>query len=130
MLAELAQLLLNDGRTDDSEALARESLIIADELRDRAGRIFGVGLLACTAAERGELDRAGRLWGAIEGEWAFAPLGGWQRHRDACYARIQKAANAEFELGLAAGRELELDVAVEEALDGSLGDRSPSPVSG
>ena len=73
MLAELAELLLNDGRVDEGEALARDSLIIADELLDRACRIFGVGLLACAAAERGESERAGRLWGAIEGERAFAP---------------------------------------------------------
>jgi predicted ATPase len=124
MLAELAQLLLAEGRVDEGEALAHESLAIADELRDRSGRIFGVGLLACVAAERREYERAGRLWGATEGESAWAPLGGWERHRDACYARIQQAANAEFEVGLSSGRELELEVAVEEAMRGSLRDRA------
>ena len=78
--------------------------------------MFGVGLLSCLAAERGLLERAGRLWGAIEDERAFAPLGGWQRHRDACQARIAELANEDFERGLAAGRELELDDAVTEAL--------------
>jgi hypothetical protein len=83
-----------------------------------------VGLLACVAAERREYERAGRLWGATEGESAWAPLGGWERHRDACYARIQQAANAEFEVGLSSGCELELEVAVEEAMRGSLRDRA------
>jgi tetratricopeptide (TPR) repeat protein len=116
MLAELAALALRNGRTDDASAFAVESLMLADQLRDRPGRVFGVGLLAIVAAERGELERAGRLWGAIEDERAFAPVGGWQRHRDACEARIRQSANAEFDRGLAAGRELELDEAVEEAL--------------
>ncbi len=116
MLAELAALSLREGRVDDAERDARESLALAASLRDRSGRVFGLGLLACVAAERGALERAGRLCGAIEDERAFAPLGGWQRHRDACYARIRKLANPAFDAGLAAGRELELDEAVAEAL--------------
>jgi hypothetical protein len=85
-------------------------------LRDRSGRVFGVGLLACVAAERGQLERAGRLWGAIEDERPFAPLGGWQRHRDERYARIRELATPAFVAAVAAGRELELDAAVEQAL--------------
>jgi predicted ATPase len=116
MLAELAALALREGRVDDAEEHARESLAIADRLGDRSGRVFGVGLLSCVAAERGELDRAGRLWGAIEAEHAFAPLGGWQRHRDACHARIRDLANEDFASGLGVGRDLELEDAVREAL--------------
>ena len=52
----------------------------------------------------------------VEDERAFAPLGGWQRHRDTGEARIRQLADEEFERGLAAGRELELDQAVEEPL--------------
>ncbi|MBA3412837.1 MAG: hypothetical protein H0T09_04030 [Actinobacteria bacterium] len=114
VLAELAAMSLREGRVEDAEIHGCESLAIAARLGDRSGRVFGVGLLSCIAAERGELERAGRLWGAIEEERAFAPLGGWQRHRDTCYARIRRSSNAEFDLGLAAGRELELDAAVEE----------------
>ncbi len=116
MLAELAALHLREGRPGDAEAYAQESLTIAEQVRDRSGRVFGVGLLATIAAEQGDLERAGRLWGAIEHEQAFAPLGGWQRHRDACSARIEELAGADFEQALAAGRELELDEAVEYAL--------------
>jgi hypothetical protein len=116
MLAELAALALREGRIVDAKTHAQQSLAIAAEIGDRSGRVFGVGLLASVAAERGELEHAGRLWGAIGDERAFAPLGGWQRHRDACEARIRELANDEFERGLAAGRQLELDEAVEEAL--------------
>jgi hypothetical protein len=116
VLAELSALALREGRVDDAEEHARESLAIADRLGDRSGRVFGVGLLSCVAAERGELERAGRLWGAIEAEHAFAPLGGWQRHRDGCDARIRDLANEDFASGVDAGRDLELEDAVREAL--------------
>jgi hypothetical protein len=86
------------------------------ELRDRSDRAFGLGLLACVAAERGQRERAGRLWGAIEDEDAFAPLGGWRRHRQSCEARIREVAGSEFERGRAEGRELTLDDAVSLAL--------------
>ncbi|MBA2741683.1 MAG: adenylate/guanylate cyclase domain-containing protein [Actinobacteria bacterium] len=115
-LAELAWLSLNAGLVDEGEAHARESLAIADRLRDRPGRIFGVGILAQVAAERGQRERAGRLWGAIEDEHAEAPLGGWRRHREACEARIREAAGPEFERGYAEGRELTLAEAVSLAL--------------
>ena len=74
--------------------------------------MFAVGLLAGVAAERGQLERAGRLLGAIEQEHAFAPLGGWQRHADDVWTRVRELADGSFESALAAGRELELDDAV------------------
>jgi len=116
MLAELAQLALNSGRVDEGETRARESLALAHQMRDRGGLVFGVGLLARVAAERGQLERAGRLWGAIENEDAGAPLGGWRRHRQACEIRIREAAGAAFERGRAAGCGLPLDDAVSLAL--------------
>jgi tetratricopeptide (TPR) repeat protein len=119
LLAELASLSLNAGRFDEAEEHARKSLALADELRDRSGRVFGVGLLACVAAERGESEHAGLLWGSIEEADAVAPLGGWRAHRRECEARISGAVGAEFERGRAAGRELTLDAAVALALGGS-----------
>lgn len=108
MAAELAQLAAKRGRVEEAENRAHASLAIAERLRDRSGRIFGVGLLAVTAAERGDLERAGRLWGAIEDEDVGAPLGGWRRHRETCEARIREVAGPEFERGRAAGRALTL----------------------
>jgi predicted ATPase/class 3 adenylate cyclase len=119
LLAELASLSLNAGRVDEAEERARKALAIANELRDRPGRIFGVGLLACVAAVRGHREHAGLLWGSIEEADAVAPLGGWRGHRRECEAWISGAAGAEFERGRAAGRELTLDAAVALALDGS-----------
>lgn len=116
MLAELAALSLDVGSIDEAEMHARESLTLADQLHDRAGRVFGVGVLASITAQRGRLERAGRLWGAIEGESGVAPLGGWRRHRETCAARIRAAWRPEFERGRAEGCALTLDVAVSLAL--------------
>ena len=116
-LAELACLALNAGRIDEADTHARESLRLAKQLHDRAGRVFGVGLLARVAAERGQSERAGRLWGSIADEDAGAPLGGWRRHRQECEARIREAAGDEFERGRAEGCALTLDDAVTLALE-------------
>jgi predicted ATPase len=111
MLAELACLELRASRLERAEELARESLAIADEIGDRPGRIFGVGLLAAVAAVRGEAELAARLWSAVAQEDAFAPLGGWRRHRDTCANFV--AAVAER----VKSAKLDLDKAVTLALD-------------
>ncbi len=116
-LAELACLSLNAGLLDEGEAHARESLALAERLRDRPGRIFGVGLLARVAAERGLPGRAALMWGAIEDEDALAPLGGWRRHRESCKGRILELAGPEFERSRAEGGALTLDDAVAMALE-------------
>ena len=90
-LAELANLALSAGRIDEGERLARESLDLAEKMSDRAGRVFGVGLLARVAAERGQAGRAQILWAAVEGEDVGAPLGGWRRHRERYRAEIEPA---------------------------------------
>ena len=116
MLAELACLSLNAGLIDEGEEQARASLTIARQLQDRAGRIFGVGLLAWVAAERGLRERAGVLWGAVEGEDATSPHGGWRLHRKTCEARVLEVAGPEFECGRTEGTSLTLDDAVAIAL--------------
>ena len=115
-LGELGCLSLNAGLLDEGEAHARQSLEIAVRLRDRPGRIFGVGILAGVAAERGQSERAGRLWAVVEDEDAVAPLGGWQRHREQFDSRIRRVAGPDFDRGYAEGRELTLDDAVSLAL--------------
>jgi predicted ATPase/DNA-binding SARP family transcriptional activator len=116
-LGELAALALYAGRVDEAAEHARASLAIAQEVRSRAGRVFGVALLAWVAAARGERELAGRLWGAIDDEDAAAPLGGWRRHRPACTAAMDEVAGEEFERGRAAGHPLTLDAAAVLALE-------------
>jgi predicted ATPase/class 3 adenylate cyclase len=129
MLAELACLSLNGGRLDEAEKHAQASLELAEKLRDRSGRVFGVGVLAGVAAERGECERAGLLWGAIEHDDAHAPLGGWRRHRAECEALVRGAGGAEFERGYADGRDLTLDDAVLIALGRDIEATAAAPTS-
>jgi predicted ATPase/class 3 adenylate cyclase len=116
MLIELAALSLEAGRLEDAEVKARESLELANGMHDYGGRVFGVGVLACVAAERGDTERAGRLWGAIEDDHVGAPLGGWIRHRASCQAHIDSSDAPQLAAPLAAGRSMSLDDAVELAL--------------
>ena len=116
MLSEIAMLCLHSGRLDEAEQHAIRSLQLADANQDWGGRVFNVGILSTTAATRGESDRAGRLWGAIERELPGAPLGGWRRHRRECEQLIVKHANASFESARAAGRQMSLDEAIAAAL--------------
>ena len=117
MLSELAMLSLSAGRIDEAEARARDSLTLAEASRDRSGCVFNVGVLATVAAGRGQAELAGRLWGAIEGEQAGAPLGGWRRHRQSCEARIREVAGPDFDRGCVDGRALPLETAVSIAFE-------------
>jgi len=110
----MAQLALDGGRIDEGENHAREALAVANGIRDRAGRVFGVDLF--DAVERRQFKRAGRLWRATERENVRAPLGGWRRHRPRCEERIREAADPEFERGLADGQSMTLGDAVSFAL--------------
>jgi predicted ATPase/class 3 adenylate cyclase len=116
MLVELAALSLESGRTTDAETKARESLELANGMGDYGGRVFGVGVFACLAAEAGDLDRAGLLWGAIEDDRVGAPLGGWLRHRASCEAHLMAVRSPVLDDAIIRGRELSLDEAVALAL--------------
>ena len=126
MLAELAMLALDANRLDDAEALALDSLRLAEVSHDRPGRVFDVGIFATIAAQRGDAALAGRLWGAIENEQAGAPLGGWRRHREQCEIRIRDAAGPDFDRGYSDGRNLTLDEAVAIAVDSTRRGAIPS----
>jgi hypothetical protein len=118
MLGELAALSLRQRDIAAAATYAGEALALHDSLGDRPGRVFGVGVHAAIAAQRGDAERAGRLWGAIEDQHALAPLGGWERHRDDCEACLERVAGPSFDAGRAAGRQLELADAVAEARGG------------
>ena len=118
MILELAALSLEADKIDDADETARAGLELARQLHDYGGRVLGVGLLACVAGVRGDPDRAGRLWGAIEDDHVRAPLGGWPRHRAGCEARlVASCGGAVLDAAAAAGRHLSLDDAVALALE-------------
>jgi hypothetical protein len=72
--------------------------------------------LARFAASRGDADRAGRLWGAVESEEERRPVGQWEQEREGYAAPILAAAGPGFEVARASGRALALDAAVDYAL--------------
>ena len=113
--AELANLLLNDGRVDEADQRAREALELADRMGDHSGRLFGVGLLVRVAAERGNADLARRAWSAISDEDGVAPLGGWRRHREAYRDRLASLMPAD-DREQAGSRRSTLDEAVDLVL--------------
>jgi predicted ATPase/class 3 adenylate cyclase len=116
MLAELACLQVGAGKIDEAERLALESLIIADQLRDRPGIIFGLGILARVAVDKKDYERAGLLWGSIEDENMSAPLGGWRRHREEFAARIGEVTDTSFAIARDKGRRMTPDEATAWAL--------------
>jgi hypothetical protein len=111
--AELAAVSLTLGRTDDAARHARQTLLIAHE---PFSKVLAVGVLAGVAAEQGQHERAGQLWGTVEGQDAVSPLGGWRRFRPVCATYVQAAAGSAFERGQAEGRRWTLDQAVALAV--------------
>jgi tetratricopeptide (TPR) repeat protein len=75
--AVLASEDLKEGRIDEGESEAREVLRRADEISDRRSTVNSLGMLAWAAAERGDINRAARLWAAVQAELARAPVPRW-----------------------------------------------------
>ena len=68
------------GSVDAAEVHAVRSLELSLGL-GRRRLVFAAAELAILAAERGDAERAGRLWGAVESELSLGPPGGqWEAH--------------------------------------------------
>jgi len=117
VLGGLVECLVELGRIDEAEASAREGLGLAKEIRERQSMVYGLAQLAWIASVRGELTRAGRLWGAVEAEEARAPVGQWESERDAYAEKVLGANRSRLERSREEGRRLTLEKAVEEALE-------------
>jgi hypothetical protein len=59
--------------------------------------VFTAAELAVIAAERGDAERAGRLWGAVESEVSSGPVGGpWERRHEELERLVLCANGAAF----------------------------------
>jgi predicted ATPase len=126
-LLSAADLLRELGRPEVAEERARDGLALSWQVVDRRLTVYAIAFLARLAVERGDVERAGRLWGAIEAEESRAPLGNWEHDRDEYAALIVTLGDVGFETGRTGGRVLSLSDAVNEALAG----RKPAvPTSG
>ena len=115
ILFELGSLERLLGRTDDAALRHRQSLPLCRATGDISATIASVAALARIARDRGELQRAGRLWGAVEStetslalEWAVN-RSGWERD-------VLPQPRSDFEHARAEGRGMSLDEAVAYAL--------------
>ena len=114
-LLESADLARELGQMQKAEERAREGLRVAIAVRDRQGTVYAIATLAQVFTAAGRLERAGRLWGALDAEAGRAPVGSWERHRDETAETVVRDDPA-FERGREEGRRLSFDDAVEYAL--------------
>jgi hypothetical protein len=64
--------------------------------------------LAVIAAERGDAERAGRLWGGIESEHASRPVRQWENHREELEVLVLRVDGPAFASARAEGRLLSI----------------------
>ncbi len=76
-----ASLERERGNFDAAETYAYRSLEAAVALGDRQHLVFAAASLASIAADRGDAETAGRLWGAVESEAAMGRVGQWEREQ-------------------------------------------------
>jgi predicted ATPase len=116
VLGKLVDRHLEQGDLDAAFGHARDALTLANAQGDRLRMVRGLARLARIHAERGELQCAGRLWGALEAEEERGPVGAWDVERERYAAPVLAHTGPEFERGREQGRGMELDEAVAEAL--------------
>jgi predicted ATPase len=115
-LDTLARRLDELGRTDEAEANARRALALDRRMGDWEAAAYTLAMLAAFAALRGQPERAGRLWGAVEAKQQQNPLEVWSMIRERFEPRVLEVVSDAFAAGRAAGRRLSLEDAVEEEL--------------
>jgi predicted ATPase len=113
----LGDLELEEGNLPEAVDQYREALTLSRDL-ELEKRLVGYCLagLAAVAADRGDAERAGRLWGAFarigeetEAAYAASERARYERH-------IHEVASSEFEAGVRVGRVMPLARVVEDAL--------------
>jgi hypothetical protein len=112
----LADVLLSQRDLDAAERRYAEALQICHELKTPRRCNYCLRGLAATAAQKGEMHRAGRLWGAanaVEHESGFGIVGRTYSHYTTAMTNV---AGAEFDAAVAEGLQLSLDEAVRYAL--------------
>ncbi len=113
-LHALLMLALERGDLDDAERQGRAALVMELEQENRLWALYSVAGLAQVAHARGDLERAGVLWGAAEREAERLPR--WRGERARRGGPLLEETHPRFAGALERGRELELWDAVAIAL--------------
>ena len=111
-----AALELERGNLDAVQDHALAALDLDLQIDANRGALACAAKLALIAAERGQAERAGRLWGAIESEQESRPVPKWERIRAQCEDRVLRADGETFARARAEGRLL--SIARAAGLDG------------
>lgn len=91
------------GHLDAAEGHALRSLRLSLGLGDRQHLVFTGAELAIIAAERGDPERAGRLWGAVESEASSGRVGQWETHHVELEALVLRVDGPAFARARAEG---------------------------
>ena len=108
VLAGAAELELELGNLDAAEDHALCSLGLSLGLGDRRRELLTAAKLAAIAAERGDAERAGRLWGAIESAHASKPVRTWDNLREKLEALVLRVDGPAFAQARTEGRLLSI----------------------
>jgi hypothetical protein len=96
------------GKLDAAEGHALRALELSLALGARRGVVFTAAELAVIAAERGDNERAGRLWGAIESEQTSTPVRQWENKREELEALVLGVDGPAFARARTEGRLLSI----------------------
>lgn len=128
---ELGRIALDDNDLRQAETLLKASLRRKHDLGNKLGIAHSLEMLACLAAVRRDLERAGKLWGAAEALRLLigAPLG---EEAQASYERRMGLARTpakqkSFLTAREAGARIGLDEAVRYALEPSGAEAKGTP---
>lgn len=105
-----------DGEPDEAALAFRPALESLASVRDQVNLPTALATGAAIAAARGDAERAGTLWGAVETVGAREPKPTTERALREYWPQVERVRGAEFERGRAYGRILSLDEAVDYAL--------------
>jgi predicted ATPase len=129
----LADCALIEGQCADSIDLYRQSLLLARETGDRLEMGFEIHGIAMSLSGLGDAERALRLAGAVEAEWARLGAGVQVRFWDALLERYLGQARRTLGSDAATrawneGRAMPYDTAIADALEASAATRAmPAP---
>jgi ATP/maltotriose-dependent transcriptional regulator MalT len=121
-LRTMAEIASELGEHARAQQHGREALQTARRSGDRIKTVIALAALALIAARAGDLESAGRIWGAVETEEGRSFLGWWSTYRHRYADVLTACTGAEFDRGRAEGRKTSVDEVIEEVL----GEQAPA----
>jgi predicted ATPase/class 3 adenylate cyclase len=115
-LTLLADVKRRLGELSLADRYGRDALTLLLAQESRGWCVNALGTVGQVALARGEVDRAGLLWGAMSAEGERSPS--WEIRRDSWAGALLDEDRPEFAAAAARGRELEFWDAVAIALEG------------